>query len=168
MSDIKDTKDFLFEIQKKRKISGAAAQTNLYDERKNVLDLKILVIVDISGSISQAQFVQFMDQIERIRGLSVVKVLETDDRVVSCYDYFRSEKSRIMRLQGGGGTEFSEAFSMATKMNPDACLVLTDGLISGRVRAPNFPVGWILTHDGQSPYDGAFGKVLFKLPPLNG
>lgn len=132
-------------------------------ERKNVLDLKIVVCVDISGSISTKQFQQFMRQIDAIRGLSMVKVIETDTKVVAMYDYFKENKNRVVRLGGGGGTEFSEAFKWCKKLNPDAILFMTDGQVFDRVSDPGIPTGWILTQGGRKPY--GFGKVVLELPP---
>lgn len=163
---IKDTKEFLYEIQKKKKLADTQnGNTSILSERKNVLDLKIVVCVDISGSISQRQFQQFMRQVDAIRGLSMVKVIETDTAVVAMYDYFKVDKSRIMRLGGGGGTDFREVFRVVKPMKPDAILFCTDLCVSGNVPDPGIPVGWIATH-GASSNPFSFGKVVLQLPPV--
>ena len=168
MNQTTDAKDFLYSIQKKKnylskkKGKKATLVGSLFDQRKNVLDLKILVCLDVSGSVSEAQFRQFMQQINLIRGLSVVKVLEVDTRVIALYDYFKTDQSQVMRLVGGGGTEFSEAFARAKELNPDAILFMTDGQVSGNIFDPGIPTGWILTCDGIHPY--GFGEVVVKLP----
>lgn len=162
---MKDAKSFLYDIQKNLDPSKLAhGSSSLAQDRKNVLDLKIVVLVDISGSISQRQFQQFMRQIDAIRGLSMVKVIETDTKVVAMYDYFKERKNRVIRLQGGGGTEFIPAFRAAKQICPHAILCLTDGAIFDRVPDPGIPTGWILTHGGQKPPFG-FGKVVVELPP---
>lgn len=165
---IQDTKDFLYQVQKNKnaKNANAGQLTNSKDlaDRKNVLDLKIVVCVDISGSISVKQFQQFMRQIDAIRGLSMVKVIETDTEIVAMYDYFKVDKSKVMRLGGGGGTDFRSAFQAVEKMKPDAVLFCTDLCVHGNVPDPKIPVGWIATHDaGQNPF--SFGKIVLKLPP---
>lgn len=159
---IANTKDFLYKIQKNR--NQAQAEIGITSDRKNILDLKILVCVDISGSISAEQYTQFMQQIDAIRGLSVVKVIEVDDRVVAYYDYFKTSQDEVMRLKGGGGTEFREAFEMAKKIKPDAILFMTDGYVTDICRDPEIPVGWVLTSHGVHPY--GFGEVVLKLPAL--
>lgn len=160
---MKDAKAFLYDIQKKLDPKDLAhGSTSIAMDRKNVLDLKIVVLVDISGSISQRQFQQFMRQIDAIRGLSMVKVIETDTKVVAMYDYFKERKNKVVRLQGGGGTEFIPAFRAAKAINPNAILCLTDGEIFDRVPDPGIPVGWILTHGGRKPF--GFGKVIVELP----
>ena len=159
--ETQDSKDFLYKIQK-NKDKGDLKLTNIKGlDRKNVLNLKILIGVDVSGSIAQFQFNQFMRQIDRIKGLSVVKVAEIDTRIVSLYDYFKVSRNRIAKLGGGGGTGFTEFFELAKKINPDAILFMTDGYVSGSIKDPGIPVGWILTANGVKPYN--FGETLFEL-----
>lgn len=162
-SPIQDAKNFLYEIQKTKNELG---QTGLLtsDElaaRKNILDLNILVCVDVSGSISRAQFCAFMQQIDAIKGLSRVKVIEVDTDIVAMYDYFKVPQSRVMRLGGGGGTAFNKCFTRAKKMKPDAILFMTDGFVADSVSNPGIPTGWVLTHNGRQPY--GFGKTVVKM-----
>lgn len=156
------TKDFLFKIQKNLKTDNSTIKSSILEDRKNVLDLNILVGVDVSGSISKQQFNQFMEQLDLIRGLSVVKVIEIDTEIVAMYDYFKINTSRIMRLRGGGGTEFTPFFEVSKQMNPDAILFFTDGDVFDRVKDPKIPTGWILTARGKKPY--GFGEVVLELP----
>lgn len=149
----KKLKEFLTKVQKDlddkdaklTKVKGA-------DERKNVLNLKILCIVDVSGSISKEQYNSFMCQLTKVRGLSMVKVVETDTDIVAVYDYYNTNLSRVIKLGGGGGTDFEEAFKLAKKAKPDAILCLTDGDEMGKVPNPQIPVGWITTSAGCAPY----------------
>jgi len=161
----KDTlKDFLFDIQKK-KLPEATEENAMKiqaEERKNILNLKILVIVDISGSISLEQYNSFMSQLKNIRGLSMVKVIETDTKVVAMYDYYKGNHAKVVKLGGGGGTDFYDAFNFAVKTEPDAIVCLTDGDESGRVNKPEkIPVAWVLTKHGHAPYD--WGKTITKV-----
>lgn len=162
--DISDAKGFLYEVQNKKNRNSyeESVLASMLMDRKNVLDLKIVVGVDISGSISREQFKQSMQQIDAIRGLSMVMCMEVDDKVRSLYNYYKVAQSQVMRLRGGGGTEFSEFFQKAKAMKPDAILMLTDGQVWGDIKDPGIPTGWILTHDGRKPYN--FGKVVLKLP----
>lgn len=161
----KDARNFLYKIQAdKNKLIGDKNTNvikNMGLDRKNVLNLKILIGVDCSGSITQAQFIRFMRQIDKIRGLSVVKVIEIDTKIVAMYDYFKTGQNRVIRISGGGGTEFHEFFKVAKSMKPDACIFMTDGDVFDSVSDPGIPTGWILTSNGKKPYD--FGEVLFKL-----
>jgi predicted metal-dependent peptidase len=164
MRGFKDVRDFLYAIQKNK---DGGLKTYAGDgDRKNVLDLKILVGVDVSGSISPGQYRQFMRQIDRIKGLSVIKVMEADTGIVALYNYRKTAKSRVARLGGGGGTDFKEAFTEAKKLKPDAILFMTDGYVSNSgVGDPGIPTGWVLTDPGVQPYD--FGNIVVRLPGAN-
>lgn len=157
-------RDFLIDVQRhklSRSARGSAA-ARAPEGRQNVLDLNLLIGVDVSGSISASQFAQFMRQIEAIRGLSRVRVIETDTTVQAMYDYFATpERKRVVRLSGGGGTDFTVFFQVAREIQPDAILFMTDGFVGGAPKAPTCPVGWILTRDGVKPY--GFGEIVGRL-----
>jgi predicted metal-dependent peptidase len=150
-------KEFLGNIQREKDEQQAKnTQVKNNVERKNVLNLKILCVVDVSGSISHAQYNSFMSQLNKIRGLSMVKVIETDTDIVAVYDYYRTNMDRVVKLGGGGGTDFAIAFKEAVKTKPDAILCLTDGDDSGSLRLEqmnNIPIGWVVTAGGRTPYD---------------
>lgn len=162
----KKAREFLQRIQKEKdKNKDASLQDllmkNLLD-RKNLLDLNIVVGLDISGSISGSQFAQFIRQVNAIKGLSRVKIIETDTCVQSFYDFsLVNNRRNIAKLGGGGGTDFTEAFKAIEQIKPDAVLFMTDGFVSGQPKKPSMPVGWILTHDGVNPY--GFGEEVYRL-----
>jgi len=156
-------KDFLYNVQKNRdrKDIDDGVLVKEKEERKNILNLKIVVCVDISGSISAEQYNSFMSQLNKIRGMSMVKVIETDTKVCAVYDYYRANHGRVVKLGGGGGTSFIEAFECAKKCKPDAIVFLTDGDDDGQCKKPDVPVAWVTTFHGHAPYD--WGKVVAKV-----
>lgn len=158
-----NTRDFLIKIQrtKKQKDIDVGLLDAILEDRKNVLDLNILICIDVSGSISREQFRQFMAQIDVIKGLSRVKVLEIDTQIVAFYDYFKISQNRVARLKGGGGTEFTPAFNKAKQVKPDAILFMTDGEVASHISDPNIPTGWIITAHGRKPY--SWGEVVLQL-----
>lgn len=156
---MKNAKEFLMSIQKNKKNDNNGTISNsILEDRKNLLDLNIAVGVDVSGSISSAQFSMFMAQLDAIKGLSRVKVIEVDTQIVAMYDYYVVKRNLITRISGGGGTAFAGAFNTLKKLKPDAILFMTDGYVSDNVSNPGIPTGWILTPGGRKPYD--FGFVL--------
>lgn len=159
----KNAKDFLIKIQKSKDISNVTAGIldSALEERKNVLDLNIAVGLDVSGSISRADFNLFMAQLDAIKGLSRVKVIEIDTQIVAMYDYYKTSQNRIARLGGGGGTQFAPAFAKFKQMKPDAILFMTDGDVAGICEDPGIPTGWIMTNDRYPPY--GFGEVVVRL-----
>lgn len=148
--EIPNLKKFLYEIQDAKSLNDK----DLFKDRKNVLDLKLIVMIDISGSIGRETFENFMKQIDKLRGLSKVKILEFDSRVVACYDYFNTHQNEVMRLSGGGGTNYVEVFEMATRMKPEGLIILTDGQDFGEeAKNPEIHTAVILTEDGKVRYD---------------
>lgn len=159
----KDAKDFLIKIQKSKDMQNVQVGLleSVIEERKNVLDLNIAVGLDVSGSISRADFNKFMLQLDAIKGLSRVKVIEVDTQIVAMYDYYKTKQNRIARLGGGGGTMFGPAFAKFKQLNPDAILFMTDGDVAGHVPDPGIPTGWIMTNNRPPPY--GFGDVIVRL-----
>lgn len=149
VAEFPDLKPFLYDIQSRKDLSI----NTILKSRKNILDLKIVVMVDVSGSIGQETFENFMKQIDKIKGLSMVKVLEFDTRVVACYSYFKTAQNEVMRLRGGGGTYFQPVFDQAKKMKPDSLVLMTDGENFDELENPGIPTGLVLTEGGPNKYN---------------
>jgi predicted metal-dependent peptidase len=159
-----NAKDFLKNIQKSKDAADVSLGVldGVLEGRKNILDLNIAVGLDVSGSISREDFRLFMLQLDAIKGLSRVKVIEVDTEIVAMYDYYKTHQNRVARLGGGGGTCFTQAFEKFKQMKPDAILFMTDGDAAGVCHNPGIPTGWILTEKGcKPPY--AFGEVVAYL-----
>jgi len=105
---------------------------------------KLVVVVDVSGSIEATLMQRFSREIEAItRRLeaSVVLVLG-DDRVrhVGVFEPGRCNLNDI-EFHGGGGTDFTPLLEEAARHGPDIALALTD--LQGPARSrPRFPVIW--------------------------
>lgn len=160
MARSNNAKDFLLKIQKKKDTSSIeqGLLDGALEDRKNVLDLNIAVGLDVSGSISRNDFNFFMAQLDAIKGLSRVKVIEIDTKIIAMYDYYKTPQNRVARLGGGGGTQFSPAFAKFKEMKPDAILFMTDGDVAGQCLDPGIPTGWIMTNNSRPPY--GFGEVI--------
>lgn len=87
----------------------------LEQERKNVLDLNIVVGVDSSGSINSSMFSSFMQQLQLIKGMSRIKVIEVSDIIEAVYDFEVGTRKPVVRLLGGGGNGEHVFFLMLKK-----------------------------------------------------
>lgn len=163
MSLERNAKEFLIKIQKTKDVQNVQVGLleSVIEERKNVLDLNIAIGLDVSGSISRGDFNKFMAQLDAIKGLSRVKVIEIDTEIIAMYDYYKTKQNRIARLGGGGGTMFGPAFTKFKQLRPDAILFMTDGDVAGHVPDPGIPTGWIMTNNNSPPY--GFGEVIVRL-----
>ena len=156
---------FLGDIQKAKlraqKNKGAGFDVARFEnERKNILDLNIVVGVDCSGSINMSMFNDFMVQLEHIKGMSRIKVIEVSDHIEAIYDFTKRGRS-VVRLGGGGGNGEHIFFPFAKKMKPDAIIYMTDGYCT-HANDPGIPTAWILTKSGQKPYN--WGEEVGRLP----
>ena len=121
-------KSFLYGIQNELdKSNKDILQVKDLDARRNLLNLRIIVLLDCSGSISADDFRKFRLQLDRIKGLSKIRVIEMDTDVVSLYDYDKADKPKVVRLGGGGGTDFQTAMKTALECRPEALIFLSDG-----------------------------------------
>lgn len=155
---MKDLKEFLFGVQKK--LDSKDSMIPGEQDRKNVLNLKILVMIDVSGSIDRQTYNMFIKQVNKIKGLSVIKIMEMDTDVVALYSFSKLNKNTIARLNGGGGTDFFLPFKEAVQLKPDAILCFTDGEVSKtpKTSSNGIPTAWVLSQEGGRPYD--FGEVV--------
>ena len=158
ITPMKDLREFLYGVQKK--IDSKTSKIPGELDRKNVLSLKILVMIDVSGSIDVTTYNMFIKQINKIKGLSVIKIMEMDTEVTAFYSFQKLKNPTLIKLNGGGGTDFHTPFKEAVKLKPDAILCFTDGDVckTPGTNANGIPTGWILSEEGGRPYN--FGEVV--------
>jgi predicted metal-dependent peptidase len=105
---------------------------------------RLVVIVDVSGSIDAALMARFAREIEAItRRLEAGLVLVIGDERVQHVEQFEPGRATLsdIRFQGGGGTDFTPLLEEADTHRPDIAVVLTD--LDGPVGfRPRWPVIW--------------------------
>jgi Putative metallopeptidase domain/VWA-like domain (DUF2201) len=110
---------------------------------------RLVVIVDVSGSIDKDLMARFAREIEAItRRLEAGLVLVIGDDLVQRVARFEPTDLKPARLdlqsiefKGGGGTDFTPLLEEADKHRPDLAVVLTDLEGPARFR-PRWPVIW--------------------------
>ena len=109
----------------------------------------VLVAVDTSGSIGEAELEAFFNEIHGIwRSGAAVYVLSCDAAV---HDAFEYKGKAPARLGGGGGTAFEPVFAwMAANRSRrfDGVIYLTDGYGSAPETKPPCRVLWVVTNAG--------------------
>ncbi len=105
---------------------------------------RLVVIVDVSGSIEDTLMDRFAREIEALtRRLETTLILVIGDDRVRRVARFEPGKSdlRNIAFQGGGGTDFTPLLQEADSHHPDIGIVLTD--LDGPVAfKPRWPVLW--------------------------
>jgi predicted metal-dependent peptidase len=122
---------------------------------------RLVVIVDVSGSIDDALMDRFAREIEAItRRLEAGLVLVIGDDCVRRVAHFEPGRSDLREIQfnGGGGTDFTPLLEEANQHQPDIAVVLTD--LDGPARfRPRWPVIWAVP-EAHSAAVAPFGRTL--------
>lgn len=122
----------------------------------------LVVAVDSSGSIGQAQLDRFLGE---LNGICVdcspekVIVLVCDARVHTEQEFYRGE-APTAKLAGGGGTDFRPVFSRVEALGEDVAglIYMTDLYGNFPDKAPEYPVLWAVT--GNPSGKGPWGETL--------
>ncbi len=122
---------------------------------------RLVVIVDVSGSIEDKLMARFAREIEALtRRLEAALVLVIGDDRVRRVARFEPGKSdlREIEFQGGGGTDFTPLLQEADRHRPDIAIVLTD--LDGPVAfKPRWPVLWAVP-EAHAAAVAPFGRKL--------
>ena len=114
---------------------------------------RLCVAVDISGSISDAEFKQAMQEVFHIVRYCKheITLVECDDEIRRIYE-IHSLQDIKNRLDVRGGTSFAPVFEYANGRHFDVVLYFTDGKgeSSLRVRPKGYKVLWVLSGYGES------------------
>lgn len=137
----------------------------LYLPERRQRALGICVAIDLSGSVF-AVLPRFMSELNVIlghAGLTEAQVLAFDTAIRhrASLDASSDLIAFTRKLRGGGGTSFLPVFrALADDTREwDALIILTDGHGRAPDDAPDIPVLWALTKDGEAPVP--WGERLF-------
>lgn len=120
--------------------------------RRKQVGIKALLAIDTSGSVSDEEYKQFINeikQIQRITGANIyVTQCDADVNAPIPLQRFVKQPTR----HGYGGTDFRPVFELANKMQFPVVVYLTDGF-GPAPKIAHQKVLWILTKDGKKPAD---------------
>jgi hypothetical protein len=122
---------------------------------------RLVVIVDVSGSIDDALMARFAGEIEAItRRLEASVILVIGDDHVQRVERFEPGRAdlRGVAFHGRGGTDFTPLLEEADKHAPDLVVVLTDLDGPSRFR-PRWPVLWAVP-ESHAAAEPPFGRKL--------
>jgi predicted metal-dependent peptidase len=122
-----------------------------------------LVAIDTSGSMTTPLFEQIRAELDRIRELVEVTVVECDKLIRKTHRL----NGRLQEINGRGGTDLRPPFARAVidSIRPAVIIYFTDGKGKAPRLAPKIPVIWCLTHSAKRP--ASWGTVV-HMPPSNG
>ena len=117
----------------------------------------VVIIGDSSGSISAEipHFIGHMNSILENCSPERIIFLHVDSEVHQVDEFTIDDLPlRITEIQGGGGTDMGAGLRWIEENNidPEVCVVLTDGLTPWPDKAPTYPLAVLCTTDQDIPY----------------
>lgn len=135
------------------------AWEGLYLQSQRTERLKAVVAIDTSGSTSN-DLPKFFGELTALLGTFggyELTVIQCDAEVAQVERFDETtplDPQREWVVHGGGGTSFVPVFKYVDEhpeLDPSLLVYFTDGFGDAPVRAPDYPVMWMLTRDGKSP-----------------
>lgn len=121
--------------------------------------LNLIAVLDTSGSIGREDFRGFLDELDALKGqLAARLTLFACDAAIAPGAPWTFEPWQSLELpaeiEGGGSTRFTPVFEWAEQhgVRPDALIYFTDALGEFPVRAPDYPVLWLVSGNGAVPW----------------
>jgi predicted metal-dependent peptidase len=117
----------------------------------------VLLVVDVSGSISEEELAHYNGHLQRIltdaRPTSI-HVCYTDTEVKRHDTYEHGDEVALTHYSGGGtNMEAALAYAAREALDPDVCVILTDGHTAFTQTDSPYPVVWLITTPGiTAPY----------------
>jgi predicted metal-dependent peptidase len=115
----------------------------------------LVVAVDTSGSIGEADLAQFVAELNALKGTLAVRttLLACDSALAAGAPWVAEpwEPLALPALAGGGSTDFRPVFDWVARegLRPDALVYFTDAEGTFPARAPDYPVLWLVK--GRAP-----------------
>ena len=142
----------------------------LYLQSRRNEKFNAVMAIDTSGSTTGdlPQFFAELSNLLKSFGNYELTVIQCDFKIQHI-DKFSGDNPLPGNYQwasyGHGGTSFISPFEYVKKhkLRPDIFIYLTDGYGNAPEKTPNFPVLWVLTHDGENPALGG-KKIKLKGP----
>lgn len=127
---------------------------------------KVLVAIDTSGSVNEAQLKEFFAEIYHIwkQGAEIF-VVECDTIIQNKYLYQGTTPNNV---KGRGGTDFNAPLQFAnTKYFPDAIIYFTDGYAAPPTVYSRKPILWVITKNGINEMSIAWHELPYRKVKMN-
>ncbi|HEB59865.1 MAG TPA: hypothetical protein ENJ01_11625 [Gammaproteobacteria bacterium] len=119
----------------------------------------MVVIVDVSGSVSEKEISQFVAEIDTIKGQIRARIVfhacDADLVGEGPWEFEPWEEFTMpTQIQGGGGTSFRPPFEWVEQRDraPDLLVYFTDAEGDFPDYPPNYPVIWLIKGKGRVPW----------------
>lgn len=122
----------------------------------------ITIAIDTSGSVTDAQFVEFLSEINYIHETMKPKkitVIDFDTSIKDIHEVMEGDSVSNIKFKGYGGTDVTPVIDWANKNKPTVLLIFTDGGFRAYEPDINFDLMWII-YDNKR-FKSNIGEVIF-------
>lgn len=112
----------------------------------------VLVAIDTSGSISEQEYVDFMNEIHHISRKYTVNLVHCDSDIRYGPHKFSKQNADQYAIHGGGGTRFNPVLEMYNKSDDTVCIYFTDSYNFDELIQPKKPIIWINTSNSDAQH----------------
>ena len=124
----------------------------------------VTVAVDCSGSVSNAEFGLFIQEVDVVQQLvqpEMITLITFNTKIIDVHEI--TQDINIMKdivFTGRGGTDVEEVLSWAKENNPEILIVFTDGCFHRPAAGqyPDCPVIWLIHNNSNFTAEG--GEVI--------
>lgn len=124
---------------------------------------RVIVVLDSSGSIRKEDYLRYLGEIQAMKKRTNAQVyaIVADAAVQSVQEIRDVADILSVEFKGRGGTDFRPALALATELDADLVVYLTDLMGVFPDDAPTFPVIWTLPGSEISDeHQPPFGRIL--------
>jgi predicted metal-dependent peptidase len=155
-----DRDDFSYRRISRRSVGNEILRPSMYSEKVG----EIVVIVDESGSVSDAELQQGLGEVTSIAkhvkptGITVI----TCDTRVTGVTRFKPREKITFKTGGRGGTDMLPAFQRAAEIRNKCCIIcFTDGELHWHTKKISaVPVLWAICNGGNREIKAPWGKTI--------
>lgn len=119
---------------------------------------RVLVAIDCSGSVSDAELQMFIDEMTGIIGKVHCDVIPFDAVCHGDPQPFTRKSARV-KINGRGGTNFNPPIRMADDLKYDGLILMTDGECDFPA-PPRCKMMWVLSRDSKWAGPPPYGKII--------
>ena len=148
--------DYSFQRPSRRSVgmTGEALMPRLYSQ-----SVKIVVMLDTSGSVTRDELQEFLTEIDALKGQvrADITLHACDDKLTEHgpWRYAMWEAMTLpAEISGGGGTDFRPPFEWveSARISPDLLVYFTDAEGPFPTVAPTYPVIWLVKGKASVPF----------------
>ena len=126
----------------------------------------LLVAIDTSGSIQQADLQAFLGEIQHIwQQKARITIVECDTHIHAEYTY---QGKSLPQVKARGGTQFDAPLQAANeRIHPDAIIYFTDGFAAAPKVVSRYPILWLISSNGLQENSDAWEKLPGRKVKMN-